>query len=1491
MNRIAIGLLKALSPVFFFVSSTLAQKGYIYVHVSALNEESSPDFQFTMNGGPTIIPDFYLNDQPFVPGRIYDIGTSHGITANGLGDGELWASLEASGEIYHRIAGSSQWTATGFTGTSLDGAGPGQFVDVDANGNAYFFDGSNQQVIYTAAAHGGLKATDITYGEGRIAIVTDDGSIWKNDGVSAPYTDAWTILAPTGTGASRLDMLPSSGQIVYYCTSGTVFTLPFTGGIATNIGSPGTTDVAVDDDGTIYANGNKWGGGLTWIPDATAYTFFNHMTAGPAGQAWCTSAASNAAGTIYTRTPQSIWIDDERPRLPYKGNAVILPVDAGSYTLSAVTPVGWSLESITLYDPTNNSTVAVSTAQSTINVAAGEVVHVIARGALLTPIAISQACGVISTEDFGTASTAPVVTTSYHYQNNNNIGDGYYAIATADNAGTLTDHTTGTGNMMLVNGAAQKEAFYRKRLTNLLPGQPYKLNFWIANINPTAPVKPEILAGLTGTDGVVISSFSTGAVTSSSWTAYTFTFNAPGNTADIFLQNNANGSNGNDLALDDISIIPMAGVLPSSTLTPATPGICAGTSCTIANSTPGGVWTTNNPIAATVDATGKIIAVSEGYADITYTVTDATGCLATAITTMTIYARPTVTATVGSNSICTGDSVTLSATAANTLPPYIYQWSSSPATGGAITDDKAQNTTAAPSIAGSSFTYIVAAIDGRGCTSSAATDVVTINTPPVATITYPADLCAAGIAVVARTGTTGGTYSGTAGLSIDATTGTIDLQKSTAGAHTITYTFNDGQCTGTATADINIHGLPLIAAITGGPVVCEGQKITLNNTTAAGAWSSDNITIATIDATGTVSGISAGTAVVTYTVTDNYGCTNTTDINITVNALPKATIAYGRAVYCFTGTADVIQAGTTGGTFSAGAGLAIDAQTGRLDLSASSPGMYTVNYTFTNGACANSATTTVTIEGKPVVAPITGNNMICVDSHGTTLSSATIGGTWSSSDNNVLVVDAMGHATGTGPGTAIVIYEITSASGCTNKTDFTMVVPPLPTFTAVTTPATCSYGSDGSIVVQAPGNGYKYALMEAGDWKTENTFSNLAAGDYNVQVMDEKGCISAPEIVTVTAPAPIGLIVTPKDITCHGENSGSLSLNAVGGTPPYRIAWSTGASSIKITNLPAGDYSVTVTDKNGCTSSINVKLTELFPVFLVDDPVKQDGGLLTIAGKAMPRADILVTYPDGSFTTTHTDGKGNFSTLSPAVVGTGIITITVTDPFTKGTCTKSIKYNNSTVADLSIIKSITIADAPTIGDEATFTITVNNKGLDHATQVIVTDDISNMLEDVVNITTTGGNTTFNTRTRQVVWNIDTVYVNKPLQLSFTTRITRGGWLENTAIVSGQEPDPDQDNNTASIKPVEVSPDLYIPNVVTANGDGKNDYFMVRGIEQYPGSVLEIYNRWGNQVYYSGNYSNNWGGAGLSAGIYYYVLKINMSRTVKVYKGYIELIQK
>ncbi|MBW8684984.1 T9SS type B sorting domain-containing protein [Chitinophaga rhizophila] len=1474
-------------PVLFFVSSVTAQKGYIYVHVSALNEESSSDFQFSVNGGITTVPDFYLNDQPLTAGAINDIGAGHGITNNGTGDGELWLSLQAGGQIYHRVAGSSRWLPTGYTGTSLDGAGPGQFVHTTAGGDAYFFDGNNQQLIYTAMAHGGVRAVDITYGDGRIAIVTEDGAILTNNITSAPYTDAWTTLAAPGTGASRLDMRSSSGEIVYYSAgSGAVFTLPFAGGTAVHLGTPGTTDVAYGDDGVIYANGYNWNG-VSWSADVMRYTSLNRITAGV--QVWATSVIPFDNAIIFSRTTDGSWIDDERVT-PAFGNAIILPVEAGNYALSAVIPAGWALSGYTVYSSGGNSVTTPGAVTVNITVTAGETVHIIAHQAALNPVAISQACGVIFTEDFGAGSAGSFAATSYHYHNTSDISDGYYAIQPLDQAGQLTDHTSGTGNMLLVKAGFHREYFYRKRLTNLLTGQPYKLSFWVANINPAARVKPDIQVGMVAADGSSLTTFSTGAVTSNNWREYTFTFIAPASTADIYLRNNVSGIDGNYFALDDIAIIPMAGVLPASMLNPSRAGLCEGSTAIISNGTPDGRWSTNNPAVATVDATGRITAVSAGYADITYTVTDVTGCEATAIHTLPVYTLPDVMAVADKTALCPEDTVHLEVTARNTPGPYTYKWTASPLAGSNLIDDQAIQTTAVPTTSGSGYAYIAVVTDARGCTASGMTDTVILHPLPVATISYTPDVCKTGVAAVMLTGTAGGTYTGTPGLIIDSLTGSIDLTNSTAGAHQVTYTFSNGQCSNVTSAGLTIHDLPEVAAMTASPDVCAGDQVQLQHALTGGVWRTEDNAFAIVSTAGMLQGIAAGTVNVRYIITNEWGCADSTGVDVVVNPLPQASIAYDKPVFCVIGTADVRVTGTAGGTFSAGRGLVINPQTGAIDLAASRPGTYTVSYSFTEGKCGNTTTTVLAVEALPVVAAVTGDNMVCIGNESADLGSLTPGGVWISSDVNIMQVSAAGRVTAIAPGNAVITYQVTTVNGCSNKADFAITVPPMPEFTATTTPTTCSSSKDGSITIPTPGNGYKYSLNGEG-WLDENTFSGLRGGDYSVQVMNEKNCVSAVKTVKVPAPLDIALVVTPRDVTCHGESSGAIALSAAGGTPPYRVMWSTGATNNRITNLPAGDYSVTVTDQNGCASSLKVRLTELFPVFVVDDPVKQEGGLLRITGTAIPRANILVTYPDGSITTTHTDVKGNFSTLSPNVVETGTIVVTVTDPASKGNCTKVIDYRNSTSADLSVIKSITIAKAPTVGDLVTFTLTVNNKGLDHATQVIVTDDVSGMLDEITDMTATGGYVSFNPRTRQVVWNIDTLYVNKAMQLSFSARILYGGRLENSAIISGREMDPDLRNNESAIQPVEISPDLFIPNVVTANGDGKNDYFLVRGIDQYPGSVLEIYNRWGSQVYRSGNYANNWGGAGLASGIYYYVLKINMARTTKVYKGYIELIQK
>jgi gliding motility-associated-like protein len=87
----------------------------------------------------------------------------------------------------------------------------------------------------------------------------------------------------------------------------------------------------------------------------------------------------------------------------------------------------------------------------------------------------------------------------------------------------------------------------------------------------------------------------------------------------------------------------------------------------------------------------------------------------------------------------------------------------------------------------------------------------------------------------------------------------------------------------------------------------------------------------------------------------------------------------------------------------------------------------------------------------------------------------------------------------------------------------------------------------------------------------------------------------------------------------------------------------------------------------------------------------------------------------------------------------------------------------------------------------------------------------------------------------------------------------------------------------------VPPETIIPNIFTPNGDGKNDVFEIARIENFPGSELIIFNRWGNEVYKSANYLNTWDGSDLADGTYFYILNRRESTgSIKVIKGWVYL---
>ncbi|WP_188876087.1 T9SS type B sorting domain-containing protein, partial [Sphingobacterium alkalisoli] len=94
------------------------------------------------------------------------------------------------------------------------------------------------------------------------------------------------------------------------------------------------------------------------------------------------------------------------------------------------------------------------------------------------------------------------------------------------------------------------------------------------------------------------------------------------------------------------------------------------------------------------------------------------------------------------------------------------------------------------------------------------------------------------------------------------------------------------------------------------------------------------------------------------------------------------------------------------------------------------------------------------------------------------------------------------------------------------------------------------------------------------------------------------------------------------------------------------------------------------------------------------------------------------------------------------------------------------------------------------------------------------------------------------------------------------------------------------SNDATVTVTILPNPLEIPNVITPNDDGYNDYFVINGLEMYDKVSLSIINRWGNEIYFNENYDNTWGGLGLNDGTYYYVLKTTMDGKTESHKGWV-----
>lgn len=219
---------------------------------------------------------------------------------------------------------------------------------------------------------------------------------------------------------------------------------------------------------------------------------------------------------------------------------------------------------------------------------------------------------------------------------------------------------------------------------------------------------------------------------------------------------------------------------------------------------------------------------------------------------------------------------------------------------------------------------------------------------------------------------------------------------------------------------------------------------------------------------------------------------------------------------------------------------------------------------------------------------------------------------------------------------------VTDSHGCTASRLFTLTQPAALSTSVSSTDPLC-HGGTGSAQIDASGGTAPYTqAWSTGD--TTRTVNGLLAGRYTATVTDSHGCTSDK---TVEIGEPSAIVVAPgphKNVTCHGDANGSLSVSASGGTGTLRYDWTgnpDGDGTNAATGLAPGDYTVAVTDDNACTATKSFTVTE--PAVLLANGTSTG---LTAVGTCTGGASVAPTGGTGPYTVAWTPRGATTTSVS-----------------------------------------------------------------------------------------------------------------------------------------------------------------------------------------------------------------------------------------------------
>ncbi|WP_425412738.1 SdrD B-like domain-containing protein, partial [Lewinella cohaerens] len=517
---------------------------------------------------------------------------------------------------------------------------------------------------------------------------------------------------------------------------------------------------------------------------------------------------------------------------------------------------------------------------------------------------------------------------------------------------------------------------------------------------------------------------------------------------------------------------------------------------------------------------------------------------------------------------------------------------------------------------------------------------VNVNPLPTPSITGDLEICQGESTTLTASGGTSYLWS------TGATTESITVNPASTSTYTVTAT-NGNNCTNTASATVIVNDNP-VAALSGNPLVCNGQSTTL---TATGAGADGAYAWSTGATTATISVSPTGIETYTVTVTNANGCTDET--SITVNEAPTPTVVAASIELCAGEFTTLTASG--GSTYQWGSN-GNDATTAAITVTPLVTTTY--NVTVTNAAgCANEASVTITVLEQPEITDVavvqptscngTENGSLTVNASGNsaTLQYRINGGAWQAS--NIFA--------GLGAGTYNVEVSYTGARCMVGPTTVTLnpVVPP-----AVSVSPDVATCAGNSTTLVATGNGgtgnLTYTWMPGNQTGASITVTPAVTTTFTATVLDELGC-SSTDAVTITVNENPVASLTKTDATC-GQDNGTVAVGVSGGEAAYQYTWSPNVSTTATaTNLAVGTYNVTVTDANSCfgTATININNLSAPSVVAAADQTICEGSNATLSATTTGgTAPVTLTWMPGNL-------SGNDLTVAP--ITTTTYTVTATD--------------------------------------------------------------------------------------------------------------------------------------------------------------------------------------------------------------------------------------